>query len=122
MVPDFSLCRFDVQGQVHLGLISGGLDSAIAVKLMLEQGIEVVALYFATPFDSSQIDHPSLGRVWPSEALAAELGVEILIERPYEEYLELIKHPPHGYGRAINPTRVPNTTAFLKKALKKSTL
>ena len=33
-----------------IGLLSGGLDSTLAVKLMMNQGIEVTALNFITPF------------------------------------------------------------------------
>ncbi|RLF40465.1 MAG: hypothetical protein DRN12_05350 [Thermoplasmata archaeon] len=33
-----------------VGLLSGGLDSSLAVKLMLDQGINVYALNFITPF------------------------------------------------------------------------
>ena len=33
-----------------LGLLSGGLDSTLATKLILEQGIDVVALKFTSPF------------------------------------------------------------------------
>jgi adenylyl- and sulfurtransferase ThiI len=33
-----------------LGMLSGGLDSTLAVKVMLEQGIDVTVLHFTTPF------------------------------------------------------------------------
>jgi len=33
-----------------LALLSGGLDSTLAVKLILDQGIDVVAMNFASPF------------------------------------------------------------------------
>ncbi len=33
-----------------LALFSGGLDSALAIKLVQKQGIEVIALNFVSPF------------------------------------------------------------------------
>ena len=33
-----------------VALLSGGLDSTVAVKLILDQGIDVTAINFKTPF------------------------------------------------------------------------
>jgi len=76
-----------------LALLSGGLDSAIAVKIVLEQGIEVEALNFATPF-TQRSDLTNLSN---------ELGVKLHVITLLEDYLEVVKDPKHGYGSNMNP-------------------
>jgi len=76
-----------------LALLSGGLDSAIAAKIVLEQGIEIEAFNFATPF----IQHSDLTR------LTDELGVKLHVVTLLEDYLEIVKDPEHGYGSNMNP-------------------
>jgi tRNA-specific 2-thiouridylase len=80
-----------------VGLFSGGLDSALAIKLIQEQGIEVIALNYASPFFSE--NHAQTIR-----QLAEKLGVELkLIDDKDEEYVEIVKRPKHGHGKNINP-------------------
>ncbi len=86
-----------------IGLISGGLDSAIAVKLIKDQGIEVLALHIETQFSSERVEHPELGMVPAPQALAFEMGIEYRSIRTGDEYFELIKRPPHGWGSNLNP-------------------
>lgn len=74
-------------------LLSGGLDSILAVKVLQDQGIEVVGVNFQTPFFG-----PAKAKV------AAEfLGIELVILDITSEHLDLVKHPKHGYGRFMNP-------------------
>jgi len=84
-----------------IALLSGGLDSTLAVKLMLDQGIEVAALNFMTPFctctgKSSSCKHEAL-------RVAKEFGVPIKVKYKGMDYLKLVQNAPHGYGRGINP-------------------
>jgi len=76
-----------------LALFSGGLDSILATKLMLNQGIDVSALNFASPFCSCE------------EAIEAakQLGVSLRVVDVGEEYLKMVRKPKHGYGRNMNP-------------------
>lgn len=76
-----------------VGLISGGLDSAIATKLMLDQGIEVMPITFKTPFT---------GVEWALK-MGRSLGVNIRVIECYEDYMELVKKPRFGYGKNMNP-------------------
>lgn len=80
-----------------LALFSGGLDSILAVKLILNQDIDVVALNFASPF--SCYSKNALG---VAEA-ANHLGVTLEVLRLDDEYLEIIRDPNHGYGKNMNP-------------------
>jgi tRNA U34 2-thiouridine synthase MnmA/TrmU len=81
-----------------VGLLSGGLDSILAVSLVKRQGISVTALHFVTPFSAS----PGEERA-KMETLAERLGVVIKVEEMGEEYLEMLKNPVHGYGKNVNP-------------------
>ncbi|MFW6006168.1 MAG: hypothetical protein ACOC9A_01855 [Candidatus Bipolaricaulota bacterium] len=80
-----------------LALISGGLDSQLAAKLVSDQGIEVIGANYRTGFTTEEHDK-LFDRI--------EEDLEIEIRRPKvdeKEYLELIKSPEHGYGSAMNP-------------------
>ncbi|KPJ53516.1 hypothetical protein AMJ39_04325 [candidate division TA06 bacterium DG_24] len=98
-------------GQVRaVGLLSGGLDSTLAVRVMKEQGIDIYALNFHTGFCLT--DHRRAlggrhagGRSLGNDALraAAALGVEIEVVDISEEYLEIVTGPKYGYGSAVNP-------------------
>jgi tRNA-uridine 2-sulfurtransferase len=77
-----------------IALLSGGLDSMLAIRLMQEQGIEVEALNFRTLFTCCQ----------DNAARAAQaLGVSLTVLGADDDYLSLIRRPEFGYGRAANP-------------------
>lgn len=83
-----------------IGLLSGGLDSTVATKLILEQGIEVEAVNFVTVFCTCT----SKGSTCLASQKAAEqLNVPLKVIDISEEYLEVIKKPKYGYGSGINP-------------------
>lgn len=84
-----------------IGLLSGGLDSTLALKLIIEQGIEVVAFNLKTVFCTC--DHGSNGCVSFSRKVAAEFGVALKAMGAGSEYIELVKNPKHGYGSQLNP-------------------
>lgn len=83
-----------------LALLSGGLDSSLALKAILDQGVEVIALHFFTPFCLCDRGY---GCGYTARALADTLGVPIKIIYLGEEYLEMLKKPKHGYGSQMNP-------------------
>jgi tRNA-uridine 2-sulfurtransferase len=76
-----------------LSLMSGGLDSLLAVRLLQEQGVEVTALTFVSPFFGSQ----------NAERAVAQLGCPLRIEDITEASIQLVKNPPHGHGKCLNP-------------------
>ena len=76
-----------------LVLLSGGLDSILALKLLLEQGIDVVAVHFVSPFFRSP---------WAVK-MTKEWGIPLLEVDITDDILELLKAPPHGFGSQMNP-------------------
>lgn len=82
-----------------IGLLSGGLDSTLAVKLMLEQGIDVTALNFVTPFCTCT----KRGCLNEAKKVADKFGIELKINRVGEEYIKIVKSPKYGYGKNMNP-------------------
>jgi len=83
-----------------IALLSGGLDSQLAVKLMLEQGMEVEALTSGSVFHHHGADE---GENHPAARAAGGLGVPITLLETSEEMLQLVKNPRHGHGRRMNP-------------------
>jgi len=82
-----------------LGMLSGGLDSTLAVKVMLDQGIDVTVLHFTTPFCTCT----RKGCKNEASKVAEKLGVPMKIISSGKDYIEMIKNPKHGYGSNMNP-------------------
>lgn len=83
-----------------IALISGGLDSALAAKLIKEQGIDIVPLNFKIPFCHRDKKISSKDKLcW----VADNLGKDLKVVDIREEFLELLKNPKHGFGSNINP-------------------
>lgn len=85
-----------------LALVSGGLDSILAARLVQEQGVEAIPLYFKIPFC-----HRAKGGLSSEEKLAAlvnaALGKEVRIVDIQSEFLQLLHKPLHGFGANLNP-------------------
>ena len=82
-----------------VGLLSGGLDSILACRLMLEQGIEVLAVNFVSPFCTCT----RAGCRHQASKVAEELGIPLKVMPTGQEYIEMVKHPKHGRGGHMNP-------------------
>lgn len=78
-----------------VALISGGLDSTLAARLMLEQGVELVGLYLSAPWGCC--DKTTAMKV------AGELGIPFMVIRMSDEYVKVIRNPKYGYGSSMNP-------------------
>jgi tRNA U34 2-thiouridine synthase MnmA/TrmU len=76
-----------------IGLFSGGLDSAIAARLMMDQHIEVIAVTFKTPFTGAE---------WALK-MGNALGLDVRVIECCDDYMEIVKHPCFGYGKNMNP-------------------
>lgn len=82
-----------------ISLFSGGLDSVVVTKLVMEQGIEVIALHFTSDFQSC----PSCFEDSQPARSAKELGIELIVRRHGMEYVDMVRSPRHGYGKNMNP-------------------
>lgn len=83
-----------------LALLSGGLDSTLAIRVIQEQGIDVIALNFVTVFcRCTSRGSCKLEAVKVSE----KLGIPIKVINTTERFLELVKRPKYGYGKNMNP-------------------
>jgi len=76
-----------------LVLLSGGLDSILAARLLLEQGVEVIGISFESAFFNAQ----------KARASAKRLGIELVVIDISEDVLQLIEAPKYGFGKNINP-------------------
>jgi hypothetical protein len=93
-----------------IAMISGGLDSTLALALVRRQGIEVKAVNFYTGFCITETQRRKGGRadgsVPRNEALRAASDLEVDIEYvdiSGSEYLDMLVHPRWGYGANANP-------------------
>lgn len=92
-----------------VALISGGLDSLLAARLMLEQGIHVEGINFYTGFCVEGHTHAIRKKdkkkpkrnnaLWSAE----QLGIKLHIVDIIEEYKDIVINPRHGYGANLNP-------------------
>ncbi len=96
-----------------IALFSGGLDSTLAIRLMQIQGINVHAVHFTSPFFGVSPD-ADCGK-YDARRAAETINVPLTIINLDEEYLEMLRMPRHGYGKAINPC-IDCHAYFLRKA------
>ncbi|MHB8910562.1 MAG: 7-cyano-7-deazaguanine synthase [Syntrophales bacterium] len=82
-------------------LLSGGLDSTLAVKMMIEQGIAVTAVHFTSPF--CNCSSRKAGCRNEARRVAEEFGVPLRVVVKGMDYLRVVENPPHGHGRGMNP-------------------
>jgi tRNA-specific 2-thiouridylase len=78
-----------------LVLLSGGLDSMLATRLVLDQGVDVEVVHFVTPFFQQ---YRTL-----VEGFCRETGIKLHKIVLGQEFLDVVVTPRHGYGSQINP-------------------
>jgi hypothetical protein len=76
-----------------LSLMSGGLDSQLAIRVLERAGAEVEAVCFNSPFFD----------ISDAQATADRLEVKLRIVDFTDDILRLVKSPAHGFGGALNP-------------------
>ena len=92
-----------------VALISGGLDSLLAARLIQNQGIHVEGINFYTGFcvegHTHAIRKKDKDKVKRNNALwvAEQLGIKLHIVDIVEEYKDVVINPKHGYGANLNP-------------------
>lgn len=95
-----------------LALISGGLDSMLAARVIMDQGVHVEGLNFYTGFCVEGHTHAirkprgnAASRPKRNNALwvAEQLGIPLHIVDIAEEYKDVVLNPRHGYGAHLNP-------------------
>ena len=92
-----------------LVLLSIGLDSTLAVKLILDQGIDVLGINFNSPFHISRKNE--------AKKVAKKLKIPLKTMNLGKYYLRVIRNPKHGYGKHMNPC-IDCRIFMLKKAKK----
>lgn len=92
-----------------IALISGGLDSMLAAKTVMEQGVHVEGINFFTGFcvegHTHAIREKDKSKQKRNNALwvAEQLGIKLHIVDVIEEYKKVLINPKHGYGANMNP-------------------
>ncbi len=80
-------------------LYSGGLDSLLAARVLMEQGLELLGVQFILPFTPPDSD--------PEESEAAHgarsIKLPLRFYRCGRDYVEMVRNPSHGYGKHVNP-------------------
>lgn len=92
-----------------VALISGGLDSMLAAKCILDQGLHVEGINFYTGFcvegHTHAIRQKDQRRAKRNNALwvAEQLGIKLHFIDIVEEYKAIVTAPRYGYGAYLNP-------------------
>jgi tRNA U34 2-thiouridine synthase MnmA/TrmU len=91
-----------------IALLSGGLDSILAVKLVQKQNIDICGLTFTTPFFNAA----------KAQAAALQIDLPLMVEDFTVQHLQMLKSPRYGYGKNMNPC-IDCHTLMLKMAGRK---
>jgi tRNA U34 2-thiouridine synthase MnmA/TrmU len=92
-----------------IGLVSGGLDSALAVAVVKGLGVDILALHasigYSSGFMRAEIAGAKHDDLMAEEAsrMTAAFGVPTRVLDLVEEYFGVLLHPRHGYGANVNP-------------------
>lgn len=78
-----------------LVLFSGGLDSLLAAKILMEQGVKTLCLHFTSPFFGSTARIPHWEKIWDLDIKACDISREFCSM--------LTQGPEHGFGSVLNP-------------------
>ena len=84
-----------------IALLSGGLDSTLAVRLMIDQGIDVTAVHFTSVF--CNCTPKKAGCSLQARKIAEEMDIAIHVIHKGMDYIRIVERPPHGHGSGMNP-------------------
>lgn len=82
-----------------VALLSGGLDSVLAARVVMDQGFDVTGLYCTSAFSKSYGNEECT----PAARVAKSIGIELRVIDMGQEYIDLVRNPAHGYGKNVNP-------------------
>ena len=88
-----------MENKKAIGLISGGLDSILALQLIKEQGFEVTGIFIKTPFISN-FGEKTIENL---EKLSKEMNFKFIVIEASNDYIEIVRNPLYGYGKNLNP-------------------
>ncbi len=80
-------------------LFSGGLDSILAARILMAQGVDCTGFHSVIPFVPPDVDLKK-SRV---QKLADHIKLPLHFYRCGREYIDMLKNPDHGYGKNMNP-------------------
>ncbi|MBI4847749.1 MAG: DUF814 domain-containing protein [Nitrospirae bacterium] len=84
-----------------VALYSGGLDSTLAILVMMKQGIDVTAITFLNHFGCDISDKSSCSKD-PFSA-SVKFGFKVKLSHLSDKFLDIVKKPQHGHGKNMNP-------------------
>lgn len=76
-----------------LAMVSGGLDSILAAKLIKDQGIEVIGICFRSYFFNEE----------NAKRMTKQIDIPLEVVDFSKEHFEMVKKPKHGWGKNMNP-------------------
>lgn len=77
-----------------LALLSGGLDSILAMRTIMDQGLKVLGLHFVTPFFGKESELARWERLYGIEGVGVDIS---------QAYVDMLLNPAQGYGKWLNP-------------------
>ncbi len=83
-----------------VSLFSGGLDSILATRIVMNQGVDVTAVQFVTPFFNYSVLRDIEGF---QKKTFEKYGIHVRVENISEGYMELLRKPTYGFGKNFNP-------------------
>jgi tRNA U34 2-thiouridine synthase MnmA/TrmU len=84
-----------------ISLLSGGLDSTLATLLVTRQGVPVTAVKYLTSFGCDVGEGSSCG--FDPGSLAERFGFQLKLCPMGQDFVDLVRNPPHGRGKNMNP-------------------
>ncbi|MCK5832407.1 hypothetical protein KAH81_01935 [bacterium] len=92
----------DAKKKIAIALMSGGLDSILAAKIIADLGrFLVVGYHFHHPF----LQKASQVGITAVESQARSIGIPLIIDSDYTGFIEMTKNPIYGRGKGANPCR-----------------
>lgn len=91
-------------------LLSGGLDSILAAKIIQEQTTKCIGLHFTSPF--FQDKEGTLGLI---KRHTEWLNIPLIVKNIDSEYFNILENPKYDYGKGLNPCTDCHTY-FLRRA------